>query len=232
MGEVSVSGWTLVCRDFLLVSFGRLIKAGKQRGLGLRLPPLTSALIHVHFADDIFLFGCCEEDIRVMIFDITIMLRQAGLEINGAKTSFICSAMRGEAMAASWHLLQLFHANNHKIKANIQKKTRKNKQQIANSQEFLSFFLFFPFVLIFGLSYQLSLLSYRVFLPVFESATDRTDFFLPRTDFFLPVPTFWGQVPSLGGFILIFPLEFLFAFSVFSVCIFGMFRLSFSVFPL
>ena len=43
------------------------------------------------FADDIFLFGSCEEDLRVMMFNITVMLRNAGLDINGAKSSFLCN---------------------------------------------------------------------------------------------------------------------------------------------
>ena len=62
----------------------------EQRGLGLRFPPMKGTLTHMLFADDIFLFGSCEEDLRVMMFDITVMLRNAGLDINGAKTSFLC----------------------------------------------------------------------------------------------------------------------------------------------
>ena len=44
----------------------------EQRGLGLRFPPMEGTLTHMLFADDIFLFGSCEEDLRVMMFDITL----------------------------------------------------------------------------------------------------------------------------------------------------------------
>ena len=62
----------------------------EQRGLGLRFPPLDGILTHMLFAGDIFLFGSCKKDLRVMMFDITVMLRNAGLDINGAKSSFLC----------------------------------------------------------------------------------------------------------------------------------------------
>ena len=138
-----------------------------------------------------------------------------------------------------WEIfLQTFHANNHNIKANTQRKTRKKKKKlkIPNNQELPAFFDF-PFCVVFGLSCRLSLLSHTEFFFPILSWPLTVPIFLPRTDLFLPVPTFWGQVPSFGGFIPIFRLNFFpyfpyfpFAFSVLSVFSVCTFRFSLMIF--
>ena len=70
--------------SFLLGSYGKRI----WDALAFVFSPFFGLLTHMLFADDIFLFGSCEEDLRVMMFDTTVMLRHACLEINGSKTLF------------------------------------------------------------------------------------------------------------------------------------------------